>query len=125
MKVHFDNMSYPDGKYRDGLIHIMVDTNHDANHPSPTYPNLLTHALGTAMMHYASPTARALALAQVYSFKAGLKMFGEAGSKAAITKLTQLYNYYVYNPVRAKSLTPDKRKMVLESFMNIIKKRNG
>jgi hypothetical protein len=73
MKVGFDNKSYPDGKYRDGTIHITVGTDHDANHPSLIDSNPLIHALGTAMMHYANPDARALTFAQVYSFKAGLK----------------------------------------------------
>ncbi len=83
------------------------------------------HALGTAMMHYANPDARALAFAQVYSFKAGLKKFGEVGSKAAVTKLTQLHNYHVYNPVWANSLTPAEQKTVLELLINIVKKRDG
>ncbi len=47
------------------------------------------------------------------------------GSKAAVTKLTQLRNYHVYNPIYADSLTPAKRKMALESLMNIIEKHNG
>jgi hypothetical protein len=77
-----------DGKYRDKTIHITVDTSHNANHLSPVDPDSLMHALRTAMMHYANPDARALAFAQVYSFKAGLKTFGEVGSKTAVTKLT-------------------------------------
>ncbi len=71
--VGFDNNSYPDCKYRDGTIHITVDTGHNTNHPSPINPDPLMHALGTAMMHYANPDTRALAFAQVYSFKVGQK----------------------------------------------------
>ena len=103
----------------------MVGTGHNADHPSPIDPDPLMHVLGTAMMHYTNPDARALTFAQVYSFKTGLKKFGEVGSKAAVTKLTQLHNYQVYNPVWAIPLTPTKSKTALESFMNIIKKRNG
>ncbi len=110
MEEGFDNKSYPDGKYRDGTIHITVDTSHDADHPSPIDPDPLMHALGTAMMHYANPEARALAFAQVYSFKAGLSKLGEVGSKAAVTKLTQLHKYHVYNPVQADSLTRAEQK---------------
>ncbi len=125
MKVGFDNKSYPDGKYRDGAIHIMVGTGHDADRPSPIYPDPLMHTLGTAMMHYANPNARALTFAQVYSFKAGLKKFGEVGSKAAVTELTQLRDYHIYNLVRADSLTPAKQKTSLELLMNIVEKCNG
>jgi hypothetical protein len=121
-KVSFDNKPHPDGKYRDGTIHIMVDTGHHANHPSPIDPDPLMHALGTAMMHYVNPDARALVFAQVYSFKAGLKNFGEVGSKAAVTKLTQLHSFHVYNPVRADFLTPAKCKTALEMLMNTGKK---
>ncbi len=52
-------------------------------------------------------------------------MFGEVGSKAAVTELTQLHDYHIYNPVRANSLTPVERNMALELLMNIIEKCNG
>jgi hypothetical protein len=124
-KVDFDSKSYPDGKYRDGTIHIAMGIGHDANHPSPIDPKPLMHILVTDMMHYANPDARALTFAQVYSFKVGLKRFGEVRSKAVVTKLTQLHDYHIYNPVQANSLTPAKQKMVLELLMNIVDKRNG
>ena len=73
------------------------------------------------MMHYTNPDARALVFAQVYSFKAGLKKFGEVGSKAAVNKLTQLHDYHVYNPVRVDSLTPAKQKMELKLFIIILR----
>jgi hypothetical protein len=56
------------------------------------------------MLHYNNPDIQAIAFAQVYSFKAGLKKFGDVGSKAAVTELNQLYDYQVYNPVEAASL---------------------
>jgi hypothetical protein len=83
------------------------------------------HALGTAMLHYNNPNVQAITFAQVYSFKAGLKKFGDAGSKAAVTELTQLHDYQVYNPVKAASLTPTERQTALKSLMNIVEKRNG
>jgi hypothetical protein len=49
----------------------------------------------------------------------------EVGSKAVVTKLTQLHGYQVYSPVRADSLTHAEQMMVLESLMSIIKKHNG
>jgi hypothetical protein len=80
------------------------------------------HALATAILHYANPDNRVIAFAQVYSFKAGLKKSGKIGANAAITKLTQLHNYQVYNPVKVASLTPTKCKTALKLLMNIVKK---
>jgi hypothetical protein len=104
-KVGFNNKSYSDGKYKDDTIHIAVGTGHDANHPSLIDPDPLLHALGTTMLHYNSPNVQAIVFAQVSSFKAGLKKFGDVGSKAAANELTQLHDYQVYNPVEAASLT--------------------
>ncbi len=83
------------------------------------------HALGTAILHYANPDNRAIAFAQVYSFKAGLKKSGDIGANAANTELTQLHDYKVYNLVKATSLTPTKRKTALKLLMNIVKIRDG
>jgi hypothetical protein len=124
-KVSFNNKTYSDGQYKDGTIHITVDSGHDANHPSPIDPNPLTHILGIAMLHYTNPKARAVAFAQSYSFKAGLKKFGKVGETAAITKLTQLHTYETYHPVHAKLLSPKERWQALSSLMNIVKKCNG
>ncbi len=95
-----------DGQYKDGIIHITVDSGHDANHLSPIDPNPLMHVLGIAMIHYTNPEARAVAFAQLYSFKAGLKKFGKVGKTAAVTKLTQLHTYKTYHPVHAKLFSP-------------------
>jgi hypothetical protein len=96
----------PNSEYKDGTIHITVRTGHDANHPSPINPDPLMHTLGTAMLHYNNPDVQAIAFAQVNSFKADLKKIGDMGSKAAVTELTQLHDYQVYNPVKLASLTP-------------------
>jgi hypothetical protein len=72
-KVSFDNKPYSDGQYKEGTIHITVDSGHDTNHPSPIDPDPLMHVLGIAMLHYTNPDAQAVAFAQSYSFKAGLK----------------------------------------------------
>jgi hypothetical protein len=105
-KVSFNNKSYSDGQYKGGTIHITVDSGHDADHPSPIDPDPLMHVLGIAMLHYTNPKARAVAFAQLYSFKAGLKKFGKVGKAATVTKLTQLHTYKTYHPVHAKSLSP-------------------
>jgi hypothetical protein len=81
------------------------------------------HVLSTAILHYANPDNRAIAFAQVYSFKAGLKKFGNIGANTAISKLTQLHK--VYNLVKATSLTPAKCKTALKLLMKIVKKQDG
>jgi hypothetical protein len=124
-KVSFDNKSYSDGQYKDGTIHITVDSGHNANHPSPIDPDPLMHVLGIAMLHYTNPEARAVAFAQSYSFKAGLKKFGKVGKTAAVTKLTQLHTYETYHPVHTKLLSPAEQKQALLSLLNIVEKRDG
>ncbi len=124
-KVSFNNKSYSDGQYKDGTIHVTVVSGHDTNHPSPINPDPLTHILGKAMLHYTNPEARAVAFAQSYSFKAGLKKFGKVGETATVTELTQLHTYETYHPVHAKLLSPDKHQQALLSLMNIVKKRDS
>jgi hypothetical protein len=124
-KVSFDNKSYLDGQYKGGTIHITVDSGHDTDHPSPINPDPLMHVLEIAMLHYTNPKARAVAFAQSYSLKAGLKKFGKVGETAAVTELTQLHTYETYHPVHAKLLSPAEQKQALSSLMNIVKKRDG
>jgi hypothetical protein len=97
-KVSFDNKSYSDGQYKNGTVHITVDSGHGTDHPSPINPDPLMHVLGIAMLHYTNPEARAVAFAQSYSFKAGLKKFGDVGETAAMTELAQLHTYETYHP---------------------------
>ncbi len=124
-KVSFDNKSYSDGQYKEGTIHITVNLGHDTDHPSPINPDPLMHVLGIAMLHYTDPNAQAVAFAQSYSFKAGLKKIGDVGKTAAMTELTQLHTYETYHPIHANSLSPDKRRQALSSLMNIVEKRDG
>ena len=74
------------------------------------------------MLHYTNPEAQAVAFAQSYSFKAGLKKFEKTGEAAAVTKLTQLHAFETYHPVHAKLLSQEERKQALSSHMNIVKK---
>ncbi len=124
-KVSFNNKSYSDGQYKEGTIHITVDLGHDTNHPSPIDPNPLMHVLGISMLHYIDPDAQAVAFAQSYSFKAGLKKIGDVGETAAMTELAQLHTYETYHPVHANSLSPDERRQALSSLMNMVEKRDG
>ncbi len=124
-KVNFDSKSHSDRQYKGGTIHITVDSGHDADHPSPIGPDPLMHILGIPMLHYTNPKAHAVAFAQSYSLKAGLKKFGKVGKTATVTKLTQLHTYKTYHPVHAKSLSPAEQKQALLSLMNIVKKCDG
>jgi hypothetical protein len=63
-KVSFNNKFYSDGQYKDGTIHITMDSGHDTDRPSPIDPNPLTHVLGIAILHYTNPEAHAVAFAQ-------------------------------------------------------------
>ena len=108
-KVSFDNKSYSDGQNKNGTFHITVDLGNNTNHPSPINPDPLMHVLGTAMLHYTNPEARAVAFAQSYSFKAGLKKIGDVDEIAPMTELTQLHTYETYHPVHTNSPSPDKR----------------
>jgi len=73
-----------------------VDSGHNANVPSPIDPDPLMRVLGIVMHHYTDPKAQAVAFAQVYSFKARLKKFGDVSKTAAMTKLVQLHDYETY-----------------------------
>ena len=77
------------------------------------------------MLHYINPEAQEVAFAQSYSFKAGLKKFGETGETAAVTKLTQLHDFETYHPVHAKFLSQEEQKQALSSLMNIVEKQDG
>ncbi len=83
------------------------------------------HILGVAMLHYSDPDIIGAAFAQSYSFKAGLKKFGEIGEKAAMTELTQLHEYTTYHPIHASSLSPEDHRKALSSLMKIVKKQDG
>jgi hypothetical protein len=121
-KVSIDNKSYSDGQYKGVTIHITVDSSHNADHPSPINPDSLMHVLGIAMLHYTNPQACAVAFAQLYSLKAGLKKFGKVGKTATVTELTQLHTYKTYHPVHAKLLSPAEQKQALLSLINIVEK---
>ncbi len=105
-KVSFNNKSYSDGTYKDGTVHITINADHDADHPSPVDPDPHLHVLGIALLHYTSKETPGVALAQPYSFNAGIKKFGDIGKKAAMTKLVQLNNYKTCKPLHANSITP-------------------
>ena len=64
-------------------------------------------------------------MAQNFSFRAGLKRFGDWGEKSVSKQITQLHNTYTYDPVDTKNLTKKKIMDKLNSLMLLIEKRNG
>ena len=69
-----DNTSHSGGHYKDGTIHITVNSDHNSDHPSPIGHDPHMNVLGEAMLHFSIPETRAAAFAQLYSLKAGLKI---------------------------------------------------
>jgi hypothetical protein len=123
-KVSFKNKLYSDGTYKDGTLHVTVDAGHNNDHPSPINPDPYIHVPGTALLHYSNPNVLGATFARSYSFKAGLKKFGEIREKAAITKLAQLHNYTTYHPIHAHSLSPEEHQKALSSLMNVVEKQD-
>ena len=66
-----------------------------------------------------------VALAQVYSLKKGLKVFGEQGKEAMKTELKQHHDMKVYHPVDPTIITYPQKKGALQSLMHLVKKRDG
>ena len=75
--------------------------------------------------HMAVNHVLGVALAQVYSLKKGLKIFGKQGEEAMKTELKQHHDMKVYHPVDPKSLTYIQKKAALQSLMHLVKKRDG
>ena len=72
-----------------------------------------------------SPKLRGKVLAQQYSLKKGLKLFGNRGSDAAKEELAQLHNRMTWHPLMVSSLSPSERRAAMESLMLLTEKRDG
>jgi hypothetical protein len=59
------------------------------------------------------------------NLKQGIKTFGDQGKAAVLTKLRQLYNRDVMDPVNKYNLTPAERKGALRYLMFLKEKRGG
>jgi hypothetical protein len=64
-------------------------------------------------------------LAQQYSVKKGIRLFGDEGRKAVSKELQQMHNMVAYTPVDARTMTREQKLEALESLMFLIKKRCG
>ena len=66
-----------------------------------------------------------VAMAQVYSLKKGLEEFGQEGKNTVQPELQQHYDMDTYCPIDPKELSRQEKREVLESLMNLVKKRDG
>ena len=64
-------------------------------------------------------------LAQQYSLKKELKLFGEKADAAVNKELRQIHVMETYEPVDPKTMTYEDRKKALASLLFITEKRNG
>ena len=63
--------------------------------------------------------------AQQYSYKKGLKKFGQKGLDAAVKELKQLHGRTCFKPRHPNELTPQQRRKAMESLMLLTEKRDG
>ena len=66
-----------------------------------------------------------VSMAQHFSVRYGLKLFGVRGEKAVSKDLDQLHNMHTCDPVDPKKLTKKQSMDTLSSLMFLIEKRNG
>ena len=64
-------------------------------------------------------------MAQQYSVKKGIELFGEKGEKAVTKELTHMHDMKVYHPMDPKELTREQRKEALLSLIFLTQKRDG
>jgi hypothetical protein len=63
--------------------------------------------------------------AQNYILQKGLKLFGEAGSKAAGKELDQLHSRNCFSPRDISTMTDEEKRKALEALMFLTEKRDG
>lgn len=64
-------------------------------------------------------------LAQQYSVKKGIQLFGDRARESVSKELQQLHDYKTYTPVYAHELTPEQKREALNSLIFITEKRCG
>jgi hypothetical protein len=57
-----------------------------------------------------------------HSMKKGLKIFGDAGTKAVLKELKQLHDRKVLEPTNAKTMSPMEKKRALQYLMFLKRK---
>ena len=66
-----------------------------------------------------------MSFAKTYSLKAGIRVLGERGEKAAFDEVNQLHQRGCFDPVDVTSLSQEERDKVLESLIFLTQKRDG
>jgi hypothetical protein len=116
MVIDFENKAY---KIQEGVIHLnpavtkveSIKDNEDYSQ-GMSAKDITLHILGVIM-------------AEQYSIKRGLKVFGKEGEKAVTKELSQMHDMVVYTPVHAHELTREQKVQALESLIFLTKKRCG
>ena len=60
-----------------------------------------------------------------YSFKKGLKKFGQDGFNSAMKEMGQLHNRDCWKPIDPSTITPTERKKALQSLIFLVQKKSG
>ena len=63
--------------------------------------------------------------AQQYSYKQGLKKFGDKGQEAAVAEMKQLHGRECFKPIHINELDHNARRKAMESLMLLTEKRDG
>ena len=120
--IDFQNKAY---KIQEGVIHLNPAV--FENEP----PRIRTKA-DQEQEHSQGMSAKDVTLhssgvimAEQYSIKKGLKVFGKEGEKAVTKELSQMHDMVVYTPVHAHELTREQKLQALESLIFLTKKRCG
>ena len=66
-----------------------------------------------------------LIMAQQYTLKKGLELFGEKAEEAAIKELQQIHDMDTYTPMDPKTLSFEEKKKALSALFFLTEKRNG
>jgi hypothetical protein len=59
---------------------------------------------------------------QTYSLKKGLKKLGEHGKTAVTSKMKQLHERAVFEPIRVEEMTQVERRRAIESLIFLVEK---
>eukprot|EP00804_Cyclotella_cryptica_P007868 CCRYP_001430-RB/>CCRYP_001430-RB protein AED:0.37 eAED:0.34 QI:0/0/0/1/0.25/0/5/0/757 len=128
MVIDFDNKTYHE---RDGNIHVNLAVaevlREDLRrlHTTKCDTELQDELAQSELDDHAVMYIVGMIMAQQYSLRKGLKLFGKEGKKAAMSELTQLHEMDAYYPVHAHELTRQQRIEALSSLIFLTQKRGG
>ena len=64
-------------------------------------------------------------MAQQYSLKKGMELFGDRAGKATLKEMQQLHDMDTYMPVDPKTLSPEEKCKALSALFFITEKQDG